>query len=71
MSEFKIGDLVRISGKGVVGPGKILGIIVGWRTEETDSIGLPWVSCARVQWTGKTANNTIVELTSLELARNA
>ena len=71
MSGFKIGDLVRISGKGVVGPGKILGIIVGWRTEETDSIGEPWVSCARVQWTGKTGNKTTVELTSLELAQNA
>jgi len=69
MGGFKIGDLVRISGRGTIGPGKILGIIVGWRTEEADSIREDWISCARVQWTGKTANKTTVELSSLELAQ--
>jgi hypothetical protein len=70
MSGFKIGDLVRISGKGVVGPGKILGIIVAWMTTDYDNND-EWVSCARVQWTGPTGNRTVVKLSSLELAQNA
>jgi len=71
VGEFKIGDLVRISGRGVVGSGQILGIIVGWRMEEADFIAEEWITCARVQWTGKTSNQTTVELSGLELVQNA
>ena len=67
MSGFKIGDLVHYDTRGNPIQRGLLGIIVGWTTEEAEFQD-GWVSCARVYWTSR-GDTAIVELDDLELAR--
>jgi len=69
MSGFKIGDLVHYDTRGNPMMRGLLGIIVGWATQEDESTER-WFSCARVYW-ARRGDTTAVELRDLELAQNA
>ena len=70
MSGFKIGDLVRISGREIAAAGQILGIIVAWETHECEVED--WAVCARVHWLGVDGTAiAVMNLTSLKRAQNA
>ena len=68
MEGFKIGDLVHYDTRGNPILRGLLGIIVGWTTEECEVHD--WVSCARVYWASR-GDTATVELHNLELAQNA
>ena len=69
MEGFKIGDLVHYDTRGNPVLRGLLGIIVGWTTEEAQYQD-GWVSCARVYWASR-GDTATVELRDLVLAQNA